>query len=178
LTRSDCMLAHCNTKHHTATHRNTFTISDPVWHGPTTRALVATATHCNTLQRIYNINGLFDTVPLCVRSHCNTLQRTATCCNTLQHTHDIKGLFDTVLPSIGSPLQHTATHCDTLTILRACLTRSHCALVAFVAFMPDTDATAPTKLVTCGMTHSNLWHDSFRCVTWLMCCSELQWFAV
>ena len=50
-----------------------------------------TATHCNTLQHTFSMNGSFE------YGHCNTLQYTATHCNTLQHTatHLLdKGFFE------------------------------------------------------------------------------------
>jgi len=72
--------------------------------------LVATATHGNTLQHIYNIKGVFDTV----RLHVGTLQHKAPHSNTPQHIYNIgPRLTRSHYARVGShcnTLQHTATH--------------------------------------------------------------------
>jgi len=106
---------HCNTYHHTTTHK---TQCKPLQHtAKHLNILQPTATHCNPLQHTAPYcTTLHHTAPHCTiqqhnapRSstlhhtapHCNTLHHTAPHCNSLQHTAPHR-----------TTLQLTATHCN------------------------------------------------------------------
>ena len=80
--------------------------------------------------------------------HCNNVQQGATPCNTLCNTvHHCASLCNTV--------QHCATLCNTVQhFATLCNTLQHAATHRLIHM--------------CDMTHSNVWHNSFACVTLLI----------
>jgi len=106
---------HCNTLQHTATHCNSLELTATHWN-----SLQLTATHCNSLQLTV--------------THCNSLPLTATqesrqcklrSLNSLLQYHLQSAVFyithtDNPVTQAGNtggswtPLQHTATHCNSL----------------------------------------------------------------
>jgi len=154
---------HCNTLQHTATYCN---------------LLQHTATHCNTLQHTATnvCTCAAKTAQSISRQGCNTLQHTATHCNTLQHTatHVCTWAAKTAQSMSRQGcniLQHTATHCNTLQHM--CVPgrqRQHSQYLGRAATKPLTRGTPllwGCRFSTWNMTHSDVRHDSFTCMTWL-----------
>jgi len=109
----------CNTLQHTATHCNTL---ERVWRGKgSTYVLHHTATHCNTLQLVWRDKG-----------STYVLQHTATYCNVFgeskaQHMcSPSQWLIDTA--PLCNALQHTAIRCNTLQH-----TATHCNTLHYTA---------------------------------------------
>ena len=156
-----------------------------VWHTAThCNTLRHTATHCNTLQHMCvcyvafgcdmtTCDTLQHTATQHTATHCNTLQHTATHCNTLQHTAThvcalfcIRVWHDSRVTHCNT-LRHTATHCNTLQHPATHCNTCVCAMLHLDVTWLTCDTTQ------CGdnfvhTTYSDVWHDSFLCVTWLV----------
>ena len=87
------------------------------------KTLQYTATHCNALQHVYDLecdaNNVTGNMGMCkntlqhTATRCNTLQYAATHCNTLQHAATHCNTLQ-YAPTRCNTLQHAATHCNTL----------------------------------------------------------------
>ena len=100
---------HCNTLQHTATHYNT---QCHIYLGVSDHTLLSALQwkipmhHCNALQHT-----------AMTATYCNKHEHTATHCNTLQHlplSTRSHSLVCSTRANLHAPLQHTATHGNTL----------------------------------------------------------------
>jgi len=83
-------------------------------------------------------------VSQCVAVCCNLLQCVAVCCSVSQY-----------VAVCCSVLQCAAVHCSALQCVAAC-----CSALQFVVHI----AIVPVR----DMAHAYAWHDSWKCVTWLI----------